>query len=77
MRSFHNWLQAFAIYASVLGGKHHKYCSGLFQHMEHVLEAYKSFGGPGWFQYDKSFRQKLSIYPSLNGVIKMLGCGLI
>lgn len=75
-RSFHNWIQAFSIYASVLGEKHPKYCSGLFQHLEHVLDAYKSFGGLGWYQYDESFRQKLSIYLSLKWSNKDIGLWL-
>lgn len=39
-RSFNNWLQAYCIFASILGEKQPELCSGLFQHLENVLEAY-------------------------------------
>lgn len=62
-RSLNNWLQAYCIFSSVFGEKHLDKCSGLFQHFD-MLEAYRNIGGLGWFQYDESFRQKPSIYPS-------------
>lgn len=34
------------------------------------------FGGLGWYQYNKSFRQKLSIYPSLKWDNKDIGLWL-
>lgn len=57
LRSFNNWLQAFCICSSVLREKRPDLC--LFQHIEIILEAYKSFPGLSWFAYDESFRQKL------------------
>lgn len=69
-QSFNNWLQAFCIYAGVLAEKHPGLCGGLFQHVDHILEAYKNFGGLGWFYYDESFRQKLSIHPMLSWGMK-------
>ena len=75
-RSFNNWLQAFCIYAGVLGEKHPEQCGGLFQHVDHVLEAYKSFGGLGWFYYDESYRQKLAIHPALRWGMKDVGLWL-
>ena len=75
-RSFNNWLQAFCIFAGVLGEKHPEQCGGLFQHLDHVLEAYKNFGGMGWFFYDESYRQKLSIHPSLRWGMKDVGLWL-
>ena len=44
--------------------------------MEIILEAYKSFGGFGWFAYDESFRQKLAVYPSLQWGMKDVGLWL-
>lgn len=64
-RSFFNWLQAFCIFSAIMGEKHPEKCPGLFQHLEHIPEAYKSFGGMGWFSYDESFCQKIAIYPNL------------
>lgn len=72
-RSFHNWLQA---YCGVMAGKHPELCGGLFQHLDHVLEAYKNFGGLGWYYYDESFRQKLSIHASLKWGMKDVGLWL-
>lgn len=63
---FFKWLQAFCIFSSVLGEKHLEKCTGLFQHMEHVLEAYNNFGGMGWFCYDESPFTLI-----LNGEIRM------
>lgn len=48
-RTFNTWLQAYWIFSSVLEEKHPDRCSGLFQHLEIVLEAYKNFSGLGWF----------------------------
>lgn len=72
-RSFNNWLQAFCIYASVLGEKFPSKCRGLFQHLDIILEAYRNFGGMVWFNYDENFRQKLSIHPTLKWGIKDIG----
>lgn len=47
-----------------------------FQHLENVLEAYKSFGGLGFFNYDESFRQKLSIHHKLKWGMKDVGLWL-
>ncbi|XP_073537707.1 uncharacterized protein [Phyllobates terribilis] len=40
-RSFNNWLQAFAIYSAILGERYPKLCSGLFPHIDIILEAYR------------------------------------
>lgn len=58
---FLNWLQGFCIFEGVLAEKHPEY----FQHVDHILKAYKNFGGFGWFHYDESLCQKLAIHPSL------------
>ncbi|KAG8546302.1 hypothetical protein GDO81_019272 [Engystomops pustulosus] len=63
-RTFDNWLQAFCIYASVLGERYPELCSALFQHVYIVLEAYRDFGGMAWFYYDQMFRQNLSVCPT-------------
>lgn len=75
-RSYFNWLQAYCIFSSVLAERNADLCCGLFQHLEHVIEAYKYFGGMGWFQYDKSFCQKLSIHSLLKWGIKDIGLWL-
>lgn len=75
-RSFNNWLQAFFVFASVLVEKHPELSGGLFQHLDHVLEAYKNFGGLGWYAYDESFRQKLAVHPSLRWGMKDVGLWL-
>lgn len=48
----------------------------LFQLFDHVLEAYKNFGGFGWFHYDESFHQKLAVHPSLHWGMKDVGLQL-
>lgn len=73
---FFNWLQAYWIFSSVLAERKPDLCGGLFQHLEHVLKAYKNFGGMGWFQYDESFCQKWFIYPSLSWGMKDIGLWL-
>lgn len=61
-RTFANWLQAFSFYVSVLGEKRSDLCSGLFQHLDNVHEAYRHLGSLVWFHYDESYRQKLAVY---------------
>ena len=75
-RSFNNWLQAFCVFAGVMTDKYPERSSGLFQHVDHILEAYKSFGGLGWFYYDEFFRQKLAVHPSLRWGMKDVGLWL-
>lgn len=75
-RSFLNWLQAYCIFSSILAEKKPELCVELFQHLEQVLEAYRNFGGMGWFQYDESFRHKLPIYPTLKWGMKDVGLWL-
>lgn len=68
-RLFNNWLQTFFVFSSVLVEKQPELSGGLFQHMDHVLEADKSF-------YDESFRQKLVVHPSLRWGMKDVGLWL-
>lgn len=75
-RTFQNWLQAFCIFASVVGERFPDKCSGLFQHLDIVAEAYRHFGAIAWFNYDESFRQKLSVHPSLRWGVKDVGLWL-
>ncbi|XP_040195886.1 uncharacterized protein LOC120928890 [Rana temporaria] len=75
-RSFNNWLQAFCIYASVMGEKHPEICYKMFHHVEIILEAYKNFPGLAWFTYDESFRQKLAVHGSLRWGTKDVGLWL-
>lgn len=64
-KNFINRLQAFLIFASVLCERHPEKITGLFQHLDIILEAYKNFEGTAWFIYDESFRQKLAVHPIL------------
>lgn len=75
-KSFYNWVQAFCIYASVLGEKQSHHCSGLFRHLDIVMEAYRNFGGNAWYYYDESYRQKLAIYPGMKWGCKDVGLWL-
>lgn len=75
-KSFFNWLQAFTIYASVMGEKQPQLCSGLFRHLEIILEAYRNFGGSGWYLYDEMYRQKLAIHPGVRWGNKDVGLWL-
>ncbi|XP_077306286.1 uncharacterized protein LOC143925697 [Lithobates pipiens] len=75
-RTFQNWLQAFCIFASVMGEKFPEKCSGLFQHLDIVAEAFRHFGGISWFHYDENFRQKLAVHPSLRWGVKDVGLWL-
>ncbi|OCT74287.1 hypothetical protein XELAEV_18033247mg [Xenopus laevis] len=61
-RTFSNWLQAFCIYANILCTKQPHLSSGLFKHVDIILEAYKAYGGIAWFIF---FRQKMSIQRSI------------
>ena len=48
-RTSQNWLQAFCIYAAVMGERFPSKCSGLFQHLDIIAEAFRHFGGSSWF----------------------------
>lgn len=61
--SFQNWL--FCIFSAVLVEQRPALASGLFQHIDIILEAYKHFGGLSWFTYDELFWQKLAVYPHM------------
>lgn len=56
--------------------KHPELCGGLFQDLDHIFKAYKSFGELGWYYSDESFRKKLSIHSSLKWGMKDVGLGL-
>lgn len=47
-----------------------------FQHLKHIIEAYRNFGGFGWYSYDESFRQKMAVYPNLKLGMKDVGLWL-
>ncbi|CAJ0950815.1 unnamed protein product, partial [Ranitomeya imitator] len=64
-RSFSNWLQAFAIMASVIGEKAPENCSALFCYLDAIGEAYRTYGGQGWLRYDEQFRQRKAFRPSI------------
>ncbi|CAJ0962012.1 unnamed protein product [Ranitomeya imitator] len=64
-RSFSNWLQAFAIMASVIGEKAPENCSALFCYLDAIGKAYTTYGGQGWLRYDEQFRQRKAFRPSI------------
>ncbi|OCT70495.1 hypothetical protein XELAEV_18037416mg [Xenopus laevis] len=64
-RTFSNWLQAFAILASIIGERKPEKCSALFCYMDMILEAFRVHGGTAWLRYDEQFRQRLAVRPSL------------
>lgn len=51
--TFPNWLQAFAIMASVIGEKTTEPCSALFCYLNAMGEAYRVYRGTAWLQYDE------------------------
>lgn len=75
-KTFQNWLQAFCIYSAVMGERFPGKCSGLFQHLDIIAEAFRHFGGSAWFSYDENFRQKLAVHPSLHWGAKDVGLWL-
>lgn len=70
-RTFNNWLQAFMINASIMCERFPE-----LQHIDVILEAYRNFGGLACFFYDKSFRQKLAVHPSIQWGQKVVGLWL-
>ncbi|KAE8577583.1 hypothetical protein XENTR_v10022958 [Xenopus tropicalis] len=60
-RTFGNWLQAFAILASVVGEKHPEHCSALFCYLDGIWEAHRVYGGLAWLRYDEQFRQRMAV----------------
>eukprot|EP00079_Xenopus_tropicalis_P026880 XP_012820916.1 PREDICTED: collagen alpha-1(I) chain-like [Xenopus tropicalis] len=60
-RTFGNWLQAFAILASVVGEKHPEHCSALFCYLDGIWEAHRVYGGIAWLRYDEQFRQRMAV----------------
>lgn len=57
-RTFTNWLQVFAILASVIGKKHPEHCSALFCYLDAIGDAYRTYGGIAWLRYDEQLRQR-------------------
>lgn len=64
-RTFVNWLQAFAIMASIIGEKNPEHCSALFCYMDAIGEAHNVYGGTAWLRYDEQFRQRRAVRSSL------------
>lgn len=60
-----NWLQAFAIMASVVGKKNPEHCSALCCYMDAIGEAHRVYSGSAWLRYDEQFRQRRADRPSL------------
>lgn len=64
-RTLNNWIQGFSIFSAILCEKKPHLSVGLFQHLESVLEAYRSLGGMAWFSYDEMYRQKMAVFPHM------------
>lgn len=63
--TFTNWLQAFAIMASVIGEKQPEHCSALFCYQDSIGEAYRVYGGTAWLRYDEQFWQRRAVRKEL------------
>lgn len=72
-RTFSNWLQAFAILASVIGEKEPENCSSLFCYLDAIGEAYRVYGGLAWLRYDEQFRQRKAVRPQIRWDHKDIG----
>lgn len=57
-RTFTNWLQVFAILASVIRKKHLEHCSALFCYLDAIGDAYRIYGGIAWLRCDEQLRQR-------------------
>lgn len=75
-RSFYNWVQAYCIFASIMGEKHPQLCTGLFRHLDIILEAYRNFPGNAWLTYDEMYRQKMAVHPGVKWGDKDVGLWL-
>lgn len=64
-RTFSNWLQAYAILASVIGEKEPENCSALFCYLDTIAEANRVYGGVAWLRYDEQFRQRKAVRPAI------------
>lgn len=51
--------------------------SALFQHINIILETYRSFSGFSWFAYNEAFWQELAVQPSLQWGSKDVSLWLI
>lgn len=66
-RTLFNRLQAFTLLVRVIGEKAPKHCLALFCYMDSSGKAHRNYMGEGvvWLRYDKQFRQKKTVHPSL------------
>lgn len=64
-RTLNNWIQGFSIFSAILCEKKPFLSVGLFQHLDAVLEAYRSLGGMSWLYYDEMLRQKMAVFPHM------------
>lgn len=71
--TFNNWLQTFAILASVIGEKEPASCSALFCYLDAIGEAYRVYGGMAWLHYDEQFRQRKAVRPAIRWDQKDIG----
>lgn len=64
-RTSPNWLQAFAILASVISKKEPEKCSALFCYLDVIGEAHRVYCGMAWLRYDEQVCQHKAIQPSI------------
>ncbi|XP_078503379.1 uncharacterized protein LOC144762124 isoform X2 [Lissotriton helveticus] len=60
-----NWLRAFNIMSAVIAEKNPELKPGLFQYSQDIRKGARKWGGIGWYNYDKEFRQKMSMFPEM------------
>lgn len=72
-RTFNNWLQAFAILASVIGEKEPASCSALFCYLDAIGEANRVYGGMAWLRNDEQFRQQKAVRAAIRWDHKDIG----
>ena len=55
---FVDWVEAFGVYVAVLSGKFPEVVPFMMAYMVQIKEAYKTWGGNAWQNYDKEFRER-------------------
>ena len=68
------WLDAFAIYSSVLLSSYPSRGVDLFAYQQLIRQSARKFPGMAWYLYDMEFRQRASHNLSINRVKGMFSC---
>ena len=58
------WLQAFAVYVSIVARKQPQYIPDLMGYQILMLEASNEYKGSSWLAYDRHFRQQTAAQPN-------------